>query len=302
MVIIKESPAIVEEVFYELKDEPYGINLLKAKEVWDASKKGEGIVIAVIDTGCCTNHPDLKDNIIGGYNFTNDDYGDTYVFEDYRGHGTHVAGIIASKSNGIAPKSKLLVLKTFDIHGTGNCENVIRAIKYAVDWVGPSGEKVSIINMSIVGAVHSEYLYKVIREAREKGVLFVIATGNEGNVSSNTVVDYYPGLYQEVIQVGAINQSRKALLYSNTIINLDFLAPGNGIVSTFLGGNYAKMTGTSMAAPFVSGAFALVLNMVSSQTDNAVVSSYLAYSYLKIYAKKLGFSYLEEGSGLIQLI
>ncbi|MGN4444936.1 S8 family peptidase [Bacillus cereus group sp. MYBK79-1] len=300
MVIIKESPAIIDEVFDEINGDGYGGKLIKAKEVWSSSKKGEGIVVAVIDTGCYTEHSCLRGNIIGGYNFTKDDHGDTSIFEDYRGHGTHVAGIIAGNI-GVAPESKLLILKVFNVHGQGSYDNVIRAIKYAMDWSGPNGEKVSIINMSLGGLIHREDLYKVIKEARAKGIL-IAAAGNEGDGRSDTIEISYPGFYQEVIQVGAVDYSGKISMYSNTNINLDFVAPGTEIISTFLGGKYARMSGTSMATPFVSGALALVWNLLSFQAESPVVTSYLVHLYLINHAKKLGFSYLEEGNGLIQLV
>ncbi|WIY58994.1 S8 family peptidase [Bacillus arachidis] len=307
MVVITESPIMVNEIFSKQKVDSYGINLIKAKDVWNSSEKGDGVVIAVIDTGCHVGHPYLKNSIIGGYNFTNDDNGDPQIFEDYRGHGTHVAGIIAAGENeignvGVAPRSKILVLKTIDAYGKGSYNKVIKALIYAMDWVGPNGEKVSIINMSLGGIVHREDLYTVIKEARNKGILIVVAAGNEGDGNTDTIEISYPGFYQEVIQVGAVNQLGEISLYSNTNINLDFVAPGDNIVSTFLDGKYAELTGTSMATPFVSGALALVLNMISSQTNNPIVASHLAYFYLVKHAKKLGHSYLEEGNGLIQLI
>ncbi|MCM3358148.1 S8 family peptidase [Psychrobacillus sp. MER TA 171] len=302
---IVESPYQVKSIVNKLERIPYGIDLIKTREAWEKSNKGESIIVAVIDTGCDFNHPDLEEAIIDGYNFTTDDNGDVNIYMDYRGHGTHVAGIIAARENnqgiiGVAPKSQLLVLKTIDKNGKGNLQNVIKAINYAIRWNGPKNQKVSIINMSLGGVQHFEELYEVIKEARKKGVLIVAAAGNDGDGRPDTQEISYPGFYQEVIQVGSINEDLTLSSYSNTNINLDFVAPGGAILSTFLNGQYALLSGTSMAAPYVSGALALILNLHKEHHD-PVISSFLSYSYLFKHAKKLGNSYLEEGNGLIQL-
>ena len=95
---------------------PDGVKMIKAPEFWEKGRYGEGIVIAIIDTGCDINHPDLHDRIVGVKNFTDDDNGQSDIVIDYVGHGTHVAGIIAANKNGtgivgVAPKAKLLIIK-----------------------------------------------------------------------------------------------------------------------------------------------------------------------------------------------
>lgn len=307
MNTITESPFEIKSVTSKPEKIPYGIDMIKAREIWGTSKKGEGIVIAVLDTGCNTEHPDLQGSIIGGHNFTDDDNGNPEVYTDYRGHGTHVAGIIAARENGIgvvgvAPLSKLLILKTINRNGKGKYENVINALRYTIAWRGPNGEKVSIINMSLGGTLHDEDLYKTIKEIRKNGILLVVASGNDGDGKGDTSEINYPGFYQEVIQVGSIDSTGKLSSFSNTNINLDFVAPGSGVQSTFLNGQYATLSGTSMATPHVSGALALILNLIPNGTYNPTISSYLAYSYLLEHAKTLNLSIFEEGNGLIQLV
>src|SRR5699024_8692239 len=111
-----------------------------------------------------------------------------HVYSDYNGHGTHVAGISAAYKStngrglyGVAPKSKLLILKVLDKYGNGSYQNVIRAIQYAMNWTGPNGEKVNIINMSLGGAQPDESLHAYIKAAREQGIILVSAAGNEGD-------------------------------------------------------------------------------------------------------------------------
>ncbi|EJV54861.1 S8 family peptidase [Bacillus cereus] len=304
---ITESPFEVKSIFNNPQQIPYGLDLIKAREVWGASNKGEGIVVAVMDSGCDIDHPDLQGSIIDGYNFTDDDNGDSNIYKDHRGHGTHVAGIIAARENefgivGVAPKSKLLILKTINKNGKGKYQNIINAIRYAIDWRGPNNEKVSVINMSLGGTQHDDELYKAIKDARKQGILLVVAAGNEGDGKSESIEISYPGFYQEVIQVGSINQSEKISYFSNSNINLDFVAPGGAVISTFLNGQYAKLSGTSMATPYVSGALALIIKLIPNHNFNPTITSFLAYSYLLEHAKTLGLSVFEEGNGLIQLV
>lgn len=157
-----------------------------------------------------------------------------------------MSGIIAAKENGstivgVAPKSKLLILKTIDGHGKGSYSNVIKAIEYAMSWKGTNGEKVAIINMSLGGIVHREELYLVIKKARDIGILIVVAAGNEGDGNPESIEISYPGFYKEVIQVGAVDRYKKITPYSNTNINLDFVAPGSEITSTFFGGDLQNL-------------------------------------------------------------
>ena len=127
---------------------PTGVQMVNASYMWDRGITGKDIVVAIIDTGCDTDHPDLKDQIIGGRNFTSDDNGDPNIYEDYNGHGTHVAGTVAAQKNGqgvvgVAPGAKLLILKGLDRRGSGSLEGLISAVNYAIE------QNVDIISMSL---------------------------------------------------------------------------------------------------------------------------------------------------------
>lgn len=297
-------PYQIISVFEALPNFPENLDVIRAREVWGKSDQGEGIVIATLDTGAEKEHPNLNNNIIGGYNFTEDDNQNPNVFTDYGGHGTHVAGIIASSNNGeglvgVAPRSKLLILKVIDKNGFGNYENLIKAIEYAIDWIGPNGEKVNVINMSLGGSKPDESLQKIIRRARQKGIVLVSAAGNQGDGNPNSFEISYPGYYKEVIQVGSMTQDYKPSVFSNTNVNLDFVAPGENVFSTHLNGKYVELTGTSMAAPYVAGAVALILKLIDR--SEPVMIPYLVYQYLLTHAKKLDYSIHQIGNGLIQL-
>jgi major intracellular serine protease len=298
-------PAEIISVFEALSTIPENLDVIRARDVWVQSKQGEGITVATLDTGVEKDHPDLKENIIGGYNFTEDDNGDTNIFTDYTGHGTHVAGIIAASDDGVgivgvAPKSKILALKVIDKNGSGSYDNLIKAIQYATEWVGPNGERVNVINMSLGGPKPNDLLHKVIKEARQKGIVLVSAAGNQGDGNEESFEVSYPGYYKEVIQIGSITIDQKPSVFSNTNVNLDFVAPGENVLSTHLNGRYAQLSGTSMAAPYVAGAAALILKLID--ISNPVMIPYLVYQYFLDHVKLLDFSLNQVGNGLIQLI
>ncbi|WP_375200841.1 S8 family peptidase [Bacillus sp. RS11] len=302
-IIVK--PGKIVKMFKALSTAPDNLDKIKAREIWDETDQGSGIIVAVLDSGIQTNHPSLKSNIIGGFNFTEDDEGKTDIYNDYLGHGTHVSGIIAALDNnkgvvGVAPKSNLLVLKVIDKHGKGSYSSLINAIKYAMEWVGPNGEKVSVINMSLGGTEANEELHKVIKMAHSKGIVLIAAAGNEGDGDKETIEISYPGFYKEVIQVGSISEAQTPSKFSNSNDNLDFVGPGENILSTHLNNDFVELTGTSMAAPFVAGSATLILKLINS-TESYLNPVYV-YNYLLTHALPLeNLSINQVGNGFIQL-
>ncbi len=243
-----------------------------ANQLWKKGFTGKNAVIAILDTGCDTNHSDLRENIIGGYNFTSEHGGDVSIVEDLNGHGTHVAGIIGANKNnrgiiGIAPEAKLLILKILNKEGTGNVKGLIDGINYAVDWVGPNREKVNIISLSLGMKNKSEELHKAIKEAIIHDISVVVAAGNEGDGDLDSLEYSYPAGYDEVISVGAITRDIKVTYFSNTNEYVDLYAPGEKIKSTFIKDDFVELSGTSMAAPHVAGALALLRNKYNSITN-----------------------------------
>lgn len=281
---------------------PYGVKMINAPDVWDKTQ-GKGIVIAVIDTGCQIDHPDLKDNIIGGVNFTNDDDGEVDAFQDYSGHGTHVAGIIAASNNksgimGVAPNASLLILKVIESNGSSSNENLIAAIKYAISWRGALDERVSIINISLGGPNDDPELSIIINNAINNGIIIVAAAGNQGDNQEDTDEILYPGAYKGVYQIGAVDSNSNIAHFSNSNSEIDFLAPGINILSTFPLNNYAELSGTSMAAPHVTGAIALLLSLIHG---NSLDIPSTVYNLLSIHSKSLGSHSSLEGNGLVQI-
>ncbi|MGE5627795.1 MAG: S8 family peptidase [Solirubrobacterales bacterium] len=243
----------------------YGIKMLNSAYLWNQGYEGRGVTIAILDTGCDIDHPDLKENIIGGYNFTSDYANNPNEYSDNNGHGTHVAGIIAATGKeqgvvGVAPKSNILILKTLTNYAHGAYESIINAIKYCINWTGPCGEKVRIISMSLGIKDDVVELHSIIKEAIKNNIIIVCSAGNMGDGDLKTIEQQYPAIYPEVISVGAIDSDYKMANFSSTNTEVDILAPGVGIYSTFIQSSYATFSGTSMAAPYVTGAIALIIN------------------------------------------
>lgn len=272
--------------------------MIQAPEVWGKTR-GKGITIAVLDTGCELSHIDLKDRIIGGRNFTNDDRGDQNIFRDYNGHGTHVAGTMAAAANdtgvvGIAPEANLLIVKVLDKHGSGQYEWIINGINYAIE------QKVDIISMSLGGSEDVPALHEAIKKAVANEILVVCAAGNEGDGRDSTEELSYPAAYNEVISVGATDLNRRISDFSNSNREVDVVAPGENILSTYLNGKYAKLSGTSMATPHVSGALALIKAISNPAFERNLTEPEL-YAQLIRRTIPLGNSPRLEGNGMVYL-
>jgi len=242
---------------------PWGIETIYGDPAIASTSGGDGILIAVLDTGI-TAHPDLKNKIQQCKDFTNYKYPviDSRC-EDKNGHGTHVAGIIAADGGadklgiyGVAPQAKLLVYKVCANDGSCYADDVAVGIRTAVD------QGVDIINMSFGGDGDSPLVHDAINYAVSKGVMLVAAAGNDGPFEAS--IDY-PAALSSVIAVGALNQTLQVAEWSSLGINssskpftveekdIEFAAPGVNIESTYKNNGYMILSGTSMASPFVAG-------------------------------------------------
>ena len=299
-------PFQVEEVKSDITQIPKGVRMIQAPEIWKTGEKGRGNVIAILDTGCQPDHPDLKDRIIGGKNFTPDFDGDEGNFDDNNGHGTHVAGTAAASYRentgivGVAPEAKLLILKVLGGEGGGEYEGIINGIHYAIDWEGPNGEKTDIISMSLGGPEDIPELYQAVKKAVDAGIPVVCAAGNEGDGDFETNEFAYPGAYGEVIQVGAVDFERNMAPFSNINNEIDLVAPGVDVFSAYPGSQYARLSGTSMAAPHVSGALALIKNISEREFAREFTEAEL-YAQLVKRTVPLGYPKTAEGNGLLAL-
>lgn len=282
----------------------YAIDTLGIRKMWSKSITGKNINIAIIDSGCDTEHQDLKENIIDVYNFTSDDNQNIRNVTDYLGHGTHVAGIIANQNKnyliGIAPNAKLLILKVLNNKGIGNTNTLIKAIKYAIEWRGKDGSKVDIINMSLGTTKDRSELREAVDEAIANNIILVAAAGNDGDGLFNTDEINYPGYYKEVFQIGSTDIDNIPTGFTNSNSNIDFVAPGKDIFSTFPNNKYATLSGTSMSSPQVTGVIALIKNLYRRQ--GLEITNITIEDYLRQRAQYLiGFSSNIQGYGLVKI-
>lgn len=305
-VIVKLSPYIKESsintnfnVMAGSENIPTGISIINAPAIWRKGITGKGVKIAVIDTGCDTKHADLVGQIIGGRNFTTEDNSNPNIYEDYNGHGTHVCGTIAAKSNnigliGVAPDAKLLVLKVLTKNGTGTVTSVINAINYAVS------QKVNIISMSLGAPTNVPELYTAVKTAVDNNILVVCAAGNSGDNNALTNENDYPSAYNEVISVGAVDSIKRAAVFTNSNNQVDLVAPGVQINSTYMGNSYRILSGTSMATPHITGALALLIEW-SNKEWNRALSETEIYAQLIKNTINLRIPRTIQGNGLLYL-
>ncbi len=297
---IKLIPYFMEEMMVDVNEIPQGIDLIQAPGLWKNGFKGNGIKIAILDTGCDVNHPDLSGKVKGVRNFTDDDNGAEDNVTDYSGHGTHVSGTIAARENGdgvigAAPLADLYIFKVLaGSRGSGKYDWIVNGIDYAIE------QGVDIISMSLGGPTDYKPLHDVIQKAVSANILVVCAAGNEGDSNSTTDEFSYPASYNEVISVGAIDLQRKSSYFTNSNNEIDLVAPGEKILSTIPGDKYAKLSGTSMSAPHVSGALALIKEYEQSSFGRSLTEPEL---YAQLIKRTVPLSYPKtlEGNGLLYL-
>ncbi len=238
-------------------DEQWGLSAVRAKAAWDKlanwpEKKKDQVVVAVVDTGVDESHPDLAGRVLPGFNTLDNSTNAT----DDHSHGTHVSGIIAAQTDneegiaGVAGKEnvKILPIKVLDADGWGTSLSIAAGVDKAVEMGA------DIINMSLGGNGRSKLLEESIKNATAKGVLVVVAAGNE----TDNAAGYWPAGYAEPMTVASVNSEMESSEFSNFGSPVDIAAPGEEVLSSVLDHDYEYYDGTSMATPHVAGAAALV--------------------------------------------
>ena len=263
----------------------WGLDKIGAPYAWPFSK-GQGVVIAVVDSGVDLYHPDLQGKLVSGWDFVDND--SIPYPSDGKGHGTHVAGIagsLTSNSLGIAGVGWDAQIMPVRVCGTSGC--AFSAVADGIKWAVDHGAKV--INLSLGSQYSNSTIRDAVAYAWSHGAVIIAASGNCGDPSTYqpngcTVLSpiSYPAGYDNVIGVGATTSSDTRASFSTYGPHVDIAAPGDQIYSTYVnlfGSTYADDSGTSMAAPFVSGAAALVWARSPGLTNQQVVDILLATAF-----------------------
>lgn len=229
----------------------WSITTFNLPEAWKKSQ-GEGVKVAVLDTGCDIYHEDLKKNLLPGMNMINPKKPPL----DGCRHGTHCCGTICAENNelgvvGVAPRAKVIPVKTLDDDGGGDMLNVSKGILWAAD------NGADIISMSLGCPYPIQQVRKAIQTVAQRGIPVFCAAGN-----ANLKELFYPAGYPETISISAIDKDFKRASFSNVAKNLDFFAPGKDMLSTIPNNQYGILSGTSMACPWAAGIAALLLSYV----------------------------------------
>ncbi len=295
-------------------DEAYPLQwhypLIGLPDAWNTTTGDPQVVVAVVDTGILTNHPDLTGQLVEGYDFVRDpssagdgdgidadpqDQLDPTGSTSQNFHGTHVSGTVAARGNnllgvaGSAYSCRVMPMRALGAGGGGTSYDVDQAVRYAAGLSNDSGtvpqKPADVINLSLGGAPFSQATQNLFNEVRAAGVLVVAAAGNQASAALS-----YPAAYDGVISVSAVDAQRRLTAYSNTGAQIDVAAPGgdnsvdlngdgypDGILSTggSVSGNrvnfvYSFLNGTSMAAPHVAGVLALMKSVNPNLTPSDV--------------------------------
>lgn len=272
----------------------WGANHINADDALEAGYSGEGVKVAVLDSGVNFNHFDLRDNFDLsanelGYDFVSDDF----FPDDVYGHGTHVAGILAAASNGfgvvgVAPNAQIVALRVLDDNGEGTASRIIEALQWIQNYNAAHPDSpIRITNNSYGTGSNSSQLEAAFDVLASSGVLHIGSAGNEGSAAGNGNNVSYPARYESVVAVAALDKNNLRASFSSTGSDVEIAAPGVAVLSTwkdstnfagpqpfsfagYAGEYFIEANGTSMASPHVAGVAALLMASDAYYTAEAV--------------------------------
>ena len=296
-VEVVELDYAVQALEYSAENElgnSWGADHINADAALAAGYSGEGVKVAVLDSGVNFNHFDLRDNFDLsanelGYDFVSDDF----FPEDVYGHGTHVAGILAAASNGfgvvgVAPNAQMVALRVLDENGEGTASRIIEALQWIQNYnAAHPGSPIRITNNSYGTGSNSSQLEAAFDVLASSGVLHIGSAGNDGSAAGNGNNVSYPARYESVVAVAALDKNNLRASFSSTGSDVEIAAPGVAILSAwkdavnsagpqpfsfagYAGEYFIEANGTSMASPHVAGVAALLMASNPSYTAEAV--------------------------------
>ena len=283
--LFSSVPKVPDDPFYPLQwaviDSPDDHDI-DAPDAWGT--RTACAKVAILDTGADTDHPELTANVYKSKDkpnnnkdddkngFVDDTYGYNVIEgkgsgEDDNGHGTHVSGIVGARGNsdvgvaGTCWSTKIVPVKFMNSKGKGSTSDAISGIQYAVK------QGLKIINCSFGSSSKSSSLHDAVDYAQDHGTLLVVAAGNNGDDIEKDPL--YPASYTDsnILAVAATTDEDELASFSNYgDVTVDVAAPGDSIYSTYLGGGYKTLSGTSMASPYVAGSAAMLRKQESNAT------------------------------------
>ncbi|WP_319471173.1 S8 family serine peptidase [uncultured Trichococcus sp.] len=296
-VEVVEPDYLVQALEYSAENElgnSWGAEHINADAALAAGYSGEGVKVAVLDSGVNFNHADLSDNFVFsanelGYDFVSDDF----FPEDVYGHGTHVAGILAAASNdfgvvGVAPNAQIVALRVLDNNGEGTASTIIEALQWIQNYNAAHPDSpIRITNNSYGTGANSSQLEAAFDVLASSGVLHIGSAGNEGSAAGNGNNVGYPAKYGSVVAVAAVDKNNQRASFSSTGSDVEIAAPGVAVLSTwkdgvnllgpqpfsfagYAGEYFIEANGTSMASPHVAGVAALLMSSDPSYTAEEV--------------------------------
>lgn len=273
----------------------WGIFRIYAQLAWEKST-GSTIKVAILDTGIDLDHPDLQGNIKGNVNLIKPHKSG----DDDKGHGTHVAGVVAALDNnigviGVGPDISLYAVKVLNKKGQGWLSDLIDGLNWCIN------NKMQVINMSFGSLKDNESFHEAIIEAHAAGLTQVASAGNNGEYRGAIE---YPAKYPETIAVSAVDQYENFAPFSSFGPEIDLTAPGVDIKSTYKKSAYITLSGTSMSSPHVAGVVALMLTTPPARRDDidkdGTWDPYEIKIKLKENAENLGLHPDQQGAGLVR--
>jgi subtilisin family serine protease len=275
---------------------PWNISKVDADLAWTTTM-GKAVRVAICDTGIDLDHPDLIENIAGEVNLIHKKKSG----DDDSGHGTHVAGVVAAADNqigvvGVGPEIALYAVKVLDNKGRGWLSDLIDAFDWCI------ANDIQVINMSFGTSNDSPSFHEAVQRVFETGIVQVASAGNNGQEGGDIS---FPARYPETITVSAVDMFGNFAPFSSYGAEIDLTAPGVDIRSTYDDGDYEIFDGTSMSAPHVTGAAALILTTFPKrkfdENGDGIWNPAEVKIKLKQTALHLGLPAEQQGAGLVRV-